>query len=91
MEKWKKELEYNYSILDKIDILPYLKPGFELFNIMDRIEEDNKPLASNNKLKGDLFCFMDAEDFKDYLKKRYPGIYFRTYIEIYVGGFRSEA
>ena len=74
-EDWKKAEELTYSILDSIDLVPYLKRhnNEDIYGLIDELEDeyDESPEVSNELLQGCLFNVIGEEEFIDYLEKRY--------------------
>ena len=81
-EDWKKAEELTYSILDSIDLVPYIKGHVnkDIHYLMHdlELEYDNSEQTNNELLQGCLFNVIGPEEFIDYLEKRYEGK-FTTY------------
>ena len=79
-EDWKKAEELTYSILDSIDLVPYIKKHKNIGGLINELENeyDESPEVSNELLQGCLFNVIGPEEFIDYLEKRYEGK-FTTY------------
>ena len=81
-EDWKKAEELTYSILDSIDLVPYIKKYIndDVHCLIDELEleYDNTKQTDNELLQGCLFNVVGPEEFIDYLEKRYEGK-FTTY------------
>ena len=79
-EDWKKAEELTYSILDSIDLVPYIKKHKNIHALINELENeyDESPEVSNKLLQGCLFNVIGPEEFIDYLEKRYEGK-FTTY------------
>lgn len=54
--------------LNSIDLTSYLYIGADIYDLMDDLEEEYQRMNYGNILFGD----MDANDFMDYLVKRFP-------------------
>lgn len=69
---WQEQEDYNRKILDTIDIRPYLRSYANVADIKDSLEEDfSWKVADDAVMEGELFNFLDTEDFAFYLNKRY--------------------
>ena len=81
-EDWKKAEELTYSILDSIDLVPYIKKhnNEDIYGLIDELEDeyDESPEVCNELMQGCLFNVIGPEEFIDYLEKRYEGK-FKTY------------
>jgi len=81
-EDWKKAEELTYSILDSIDLVPYIKKhnNENIYGLIDELENeyDNSDQTDNELMQGCLFNVIGPEEFIDYLEKRYEGK-FTTY------------
>lgn len=89
---WDKAEKYNYNILDKIDLKPYLAKWKSINDIMEEIEDDAflgifeadvRTALEDPIMKNDIFNYIGTYEFMDYLKKRY-GTEFATRTDIYV-------
>lgn len=88
---WKEQEDYNRSILDRIPILPYIKLGLDVSDIMDDLENDFSYLVENDPIMdGELFNFLDTEDVAFYLKNRY-NIFIREEISWRIGGLPNDS
>ena len=81
-EDWKKAEELTYSILDSIDLVPYIKKhnNENIYGLINELEDeyDESPAVCNKLMQGYLFNVIGPEEFIDYLEKRYEGK-FTTY------------
>lgn len=69
---WQKNVKYNKDFLDTIDIRCYISVGKEIETIMDELENKyNETLKDDPILHGNIFNWMDIEDFSRYLENRY--------------------
>lgn len=75
-KEYQEGLMTERKFLDKIDLIPYLNEYETISNIMDMIKF--------NYGQNIIFNFMDRNDFMNYLKNRYPKIYFYEYTEYIV-------
>lgn len=73
-------IRLNFSVLDMIDIYPFINRGADPSDIMDDIEEayDNhefskevEQIVQGDALQGLIFNLISTEDFIDYLHNRY--------------------
>lgn len=88
---WKEQEDYNRSILDRIPILPYIKLGLDVSDIMDDLENDFSYLVEDDPIMdGELFNFLDTEDVAFYLKNRY-NIFIREEISWRIGGLPNDS
>ena len=81
-EDWKKAEELTYSILDSIDLIPYIKKhdNEDVYSLIWELECEygNSEQTNNESLEGCLFNVIGECEFIDYLEKRY-GPKFSTY------------
>ena len=81
-EDWKKAEELTYSILDSIDLIPYIKNQVNenIRELMYELEDEyyESPVVCNKLLEGSLFNVIGECEFIEYLEKRYEGK-FSTY------------
>lgn len=89
---WDKAEKYNYNILDKINLKPYLAKWKSINDIMEEIEDDAFSEAfeadvrialEDPIMQGDIFNWISAEEFMDYLEKRY-NTKFQEKIDYYI-------
>lgn len=89
---WGKAEKYNYNILDKIDLKPYLAKWKSINDIIEEIEDDaflgvfetDVMIALKDPImQGDIFNWVSAEEFMDYLEKRY-NTKFQERIDYYI-------
>lgn len=67
----------EFEFLDSLDLKPYLKEGLDVYDIMNKIEENH----SKDYYEGVIFNCIDRDDFISYLKRRYGNkIYFCSHI-----------
>ena len=69
-------IEYNYSVLDKIDFLPYIQKykGKKVWDLLYAVEDDydNTELTNNDILEGCTLNWLCEDEIIEYLEKRYP-------------------
>ena len=84
--------QYNYNLLDKIDLKPYLAKWASVYDIMDSIEDDVyskifdadvMAALDDPIMKHEIFNYIGSEEFMDYLNKRY-GTKFGERIDYYI-------
>lgn len=84
--------QYNYNLLDKIDLKPYLAKWKSINDIMEEIEDDAfsgvfgaevKAALKDPIMKNEIFNYIGTYEFMDYLKRRY-GTVFRERIDYYI-------
>lgn len=71
-----KEFQINTEFLDTIDFIPYFKWNSVLSRVMEAVEIAYKNKEMPPELECEVFNCYNEEDFKNYLQKRYPNIYF---------------
>ena len=84
--------QYNYNLLDKIDLKPYLAKWKSINDIMEEIEDDAfsgvfgadvKAALEDPIMKNEIFNYIGTYEFMDYLNKRY-GTKFNERIDYYI-------
>lgn len=77
-EEFKKGEEYNYKILDSIDLYPYIIEGNDIIDTIHEIEnavEVNRiygnEIIDNNIMQGYIFNYLSIDEIMEYLQKRY--------------------
>jgi len=86
------EEKYNYNLLDKIDLKPYLKKWASIYDVIDSIEDDIScgvfeadimAALDDPIMKREIFNYIGPDEFMDYLNKRY-GTIFRERVDYYI-------
>ena len=71
--------DYTRSVLDTIDLEPYLKGAkndTRAYDIMQAIGDDNdEGFKDNPVFQGSLFNCLNEDEFIDYIRRRYGGKY----------------
>lgn len=68
-----QEIELTEKVLNSLD-LPEPISGEELWHYRERIEEQFKDIELPQEFDGELFNFMNIEEFADYLRQ-YRNVY----------------
>ena len=80
-EQLTKQQNDEFEFLDSIDLKPYLKDFANVWNIMQKIQEEH----GKDYYEGLVFNCIDEDEFMDYLKRRYGSkIYFTESITNYI-------
>lgn len=87
---WREAEQYNYNILDRINVIDYIKKYDTVDDIMEKIEADTPMFEAHIRaaiedpyMKGEIFNYIGNYEFMDYLKKRY-GTEFQEETKYYV-------
>lgn len=71
-EDFNKGYKENIAFLDSLFLLPYVYKYDEITEMMDAIKHDSCiQLLLQDRLDGCVFNYLNAEDFANYLNKRY--------------------
>ena len=70
---WKVQYDETIKILDSLN-LPLPRQSEDLYDYKERVEEEFNYITLPPQFEGELFNFMSAQEFGDYLHKRYGWI-----------------
>ena len=68
---YREEQELTYKYLDKIEWDKFLKPWYEINDIMEEVSNfanENPDINLPEEFHGDIFNYMDNSDFINYLE-----------------------
>ena len=97
-EEWIKAEQYNYNLLDRIDLTPYLHKWSSIYDIIDEIEEDAfqgvfeadvRAMLDDPMMKGEIFNYIGSMEFIDYLTEKY-GVVFHERIDYYIADIKND-
>ena len=85
IEFWNQKVKDEFEFLDSLDLKPYLKNREDVYKIMDSIKKDHNEEYCN-KYNDDygFFNYTGADDFLDYIIKRYPDISYNESTTYYI-------
>ena len=70
---YREEQELTYKYLDKIEWDKFLKPWYEINDIMEEVSNfanENPNINLPEEFHGDIFNYMDNSDFINYLENK---------------------
>ena len=92
-------IRFNFELLDKIDLFPFINEREDPYDIMNAIEgayedhefsEDVGAIVEGDILQGFIFNYISMEDFIEYLHSRY-GTTFNSEIKYWVVNRGTDA
>lgn len=79
LKEWKDQYDKTIEILNSLD-LPEPLLGEDLWHYQDRVEEQFKNIKLPQEFDGELFNFMNTEEFADYLQQ-YRNVYIQEEVK----------